>query len=138
MGVAGCSIAACGGGDSGGGSSSAATIDALTTCSEILMAACEAARACGLVVEETATSYVCIGDCQAVVDLGSDDCVSRAAPGETFPRASVDSCVADFAAGSCNDLCAGYDPPACANFERLSSGGQSAPLRCDPACVNVN
>jgi hypothetical protein len=125
-----------GGSSSSGGSTGGDTLDATTTCTELLTAACERLKGCGMVVGQTDASILCLSDCSTVVSSASGACAARATAGETFSKSTVDACVAALGAASCDDACStGKDPTACADFEKLTSSGSSTSPTCDPACV---
>jgi hypothetical protein len=89
-------------------------LNASTTCSAILRAACERQQAC----PGCAPADV---PCAAVVAEQVPLCLAHTAPGETFNAVAVDACVRAFDAQPCPLACATYeDPPACKSLQGIA------------------
>ena len=91
-----------------------AAIDAETTCSTLLRAACERQQSCPRCPSVALP-------CSAIVADQLADCVGRAAPGERFSSEAVGSCQRAMLGQSCAESCdEPRDPEACLPFAGLA------------------
>ena len=95
-----------------------AALNATTTCSSILRAACERQQACPGCAPHDVT-------CAAVVAEQLPLCLAHTAPREEFNAVAVDNCVRAFADQPCPLACSTFeDPPACRSLQGISPGAR--------------
>jgi hypothetical protein len=130
-GTAGSAGSAGSGGSAGGG---AETYTAARACELFAAATCAKGAECGLVLAATATQVVCLDCNPETLGLIADAC-EQALMGAKDAD-DVDGCLANVAAGSCDDACADADVPACEVFAELPDADDDEPVVCDAVCTS--